>query len=143
MHGQNVVKSRTVNMCSHLRRVLPKRPTGLFLLVNVGSMSRSLATSDIIALVALLVSEVRERSPSAGLCLRDLLPVGRSMYGCGAVVNGASVMPRVGQGLRALTASQGVPFVGLFPLFTRGKAGVLQGRLAASKLRLARRKCRV
>lgn len=143
MEGQKVVNSRTLKVYRHLFRVLPKAPRGLFLVTKVGSISRSLDASDMIDLVAGIVRGVRARSPHAGLCVRDLLPVGRSFKQCGAVAKGASLVPRVGHGLRTLTGRGGVSFVRLFPLFARGGDGIVQGRLAASKLRLARRKCEV
>lgn len=143
MHGHNVVNSRIVNVCSHLRRVLPKRPTGLFLLVKIGSVSRSLTPSDVMSVVHVAIRHVQGRSPSAGLCLRDLLPFGRDFNQCGGLAKGASVIPRVGSHLRTFTGRRNVTCVGLFPLFARGKAGMLHDRLANSKLRLGRSKCGV
>lgn len=53
-----------------------KGPTGVFLLVNVGSISQKASTSGVVSRVDVVIQGVGRRSPGAGLCLRDMLPIG-------------------------------------------------------------------
>ncbi|MDR2621581.1 MAG: serine hydrolase [Dysgonamonadaceae bacterium] len=119
-----------------LYQILPGKPKKIFLQTGANDVSHDLPADSIVERIAMIVDEIRKKSPGTKLYLQGSLPINESFNRYRKLTGKTHVFPGLSKRLSELAASRGIVFINLFPLFTQQGTNILRKDLTNDGLHL-------
>ncbi|MDR3219892.1 MAG: serine hydrolase [Dysgonamonadaceae bacterium] len=139
--GQEIVNrgirgDESLGIYDRLYQILPGKPKKIFLQTGANDVSHDLPVDTIVERITYIIDKILRESPETQLYLQGSLPINESFGRYAKLTGKTAVFPQLSKRLGELAALKGIPFINLFPLFTKQGTSVLRKELTNDGLHL-------
>lgn len=136
--NRGIIGDTAEGMEQRLCQILPGRPRAIFLMCGVNDLSHNLTPDQVFNRVRHLIDRIRKEAPDTKLYVESLLPINESNGRWKSLAGKTNDIPKINEKLRSYCQLTDIPFVNLFPHFTRGDGNQLMPALSADGLHITK-----
>ncbi|NDV81027.1 serine hydrolase [Bacteroides sp. 51] len=136
IRNRGVAGDVAMGVYDRLDQILPGRPKKIFFLIGANDISHDLTVDSIVNAITQVVDRIQQESPKTKLYLQSLLPINESFGRYKRMTGKTNMIPEINKRLETVAKERKIPFINLYPLFTKPETNILREELTGDGLHL-------